>query len=284
MTSINNNNNNNLTQEILVTKSITMDLENLQQQYSNLLVSYNKAISEYTNFLNEQSNGNQNENNDPFVSIKGMAFNGTGVAGDSNNANTLQECKAACSKLTNCTGATFVSNQCLLRTGDSPIVSSSENSYAIIPKSKKLLLEIENINQLLISINQKITNQISKSEPLYNNQQSERSEQEQTLLKNYSELLWEREKILKLLEDYDNLDDININQTISINQNYYTYILLFILVIGIVVILFKMSVSNTISSVVTEPTIQYGGDLGISAYVIVFIIILLVILLRYFSQ
>lgn len=134
---------------------------------------------------------NFNINNEPYVSIQGQAFNGTGVAGES-QATTLQECQAACSNLENCTGATFVSNQCLLRTGDSPIVPSTENSYAIVPKSKQLLLAIENTNQQLISINQQITNQISNSQPLYNSQEIERSQQQETLISNYKTLVEEK--------------------------------------------------------------------------------------------
>lgn len=87
---------------------------------------------------------------------------------------------------------------------------------------------------------------------------------------------------MNLLKEYDTLDSIKSNQNISINQNYYTYILLFILAIGTIFLLFKLSGSG--STVSPQPTVQYGGDLGSSAYVVVFIMALIVVLLKYFSQ
>ena len=35
--------------------SATMDLENLQKKYSNLLAKYKSAVNEYTNFISEQA-------------------------------------------------------------------------------------------------------------------------------------------------------------------------------------------------------------------------------------
>ena len=41
--------------EIQHSNSITMDLENLRQKYSNLLIQYKGAVADYVKYLNEQS-------------------------------------------------------------------------------------------------------------------------------------------------------------------------------------------------------------------------------------
>jgi hypothetical protein len=262
--------------ETVDTISITMDLENLQQQYNILLTRYQQALSNYLSYLNTP---NLDMNNEKFVYMKGHAYNGTGTAGES-KANTLQTCIASCSSTKNCTGANFVSNQCLLRTGDSPIVPSTSNFYAIIPESVKLLYEMESINEELINVNQRITNSIANAEPLYNSETSQRFEQQKTLLKRYKELKQEREKILDLLKEYENLDNTHSNNKITITQNYYVYILLLILAIAIIALLYYLSKSSS-NVAISKPTIQQGGELGSAAYFIVFVIIILVFLINY---
>ena len=137
--------------------SFSMDLESLRQKYSNLLIQYKAAVADYVNYLNrlttsansnyDSSAPNYKINNEQYTSLQGMAFNGSGTAGQS-DATTLQDCEASCANLSNCTGATFVSERCLVRTGDSPIVPAGNDSYAIIPKSKQLLLNMEDIQPL----------------------------------------------------------------------------------------------------------------------------------------
>jgi len=160
------------------TTSITMDLENLQQEYSNLLIKYKQAVTDYISYLNIESEystatePNYKINNPPLTSIQGMAYTGTGSAGQS-TANTVQECQADCASSSTCTGATFVSGKCNIRIGDSPIVPSSNDSYAIIPKSKQLLMNMNDLNNQLLNINKQITNKIKIGQPVYNKFQSQ---------------------------------------------------------------------------------------------------------------
>lgn len=260
--------------------SITMDLEKLQQKYSNLLTKYKAAVSEYVLFLNQQSkqpcgtykSTSKCINQSPFVSIKGQAFIGTGSAGQS-TATTLQDCEASCAKLSNCSGATFISGKCDIRVGDSPIITSSENSYAIIPKSKQLLYNMENINQQLLAINKEINNKIQTNQPIFYKNDTEVKQKTKELLSNYENLTKERETILELLNQYETLDRTDEQNLIKINQNYYSYILLTVLAFAVFYILYRISITSE------TPTIQYGGDLGINAYYILFFIILITIMI-----
>ena len=250
---------------------ITMDLENLRKQYSNILLKYQGAVAEYTTHLNDPSNNNE------FVTIKGQAFNGTGSAGES-TAKTLQKCIASCSNSKTCTGANFISNKCMIRTGDSQLVPSSTNSYAIIPKGKQLLLNMEDLNKQLLSVNKKITEKIKVSEPVYDKTNQETYLKNKELIDNYEKLLEERRTIAETLNQYETLDNTENENQIIISKNYYTYILLTILAVGMVIFLYKIFDSRNTT---TSPVIQYGGELGTSAYYIVFGLILFVIILRW---
>lgn len=252
--------------------SITMELENLQQTYSNLLIKYKQSVTDYITNLN-------GKDKEKFVRIKGMAYTGTGTAGQSRST-TLQSCQASCASNPKCSGATFVAGKCNIRTGDSPIIPSKNDSYAIVPKSKQLLMNMERLNEQLLNVNRRITDKIKLGGPIYYKSESEIGVKTQELIDNYKKLQVERNNIQKLVQEYETLDSTKSEHEITITKNYYTYILLFILVIVFIVILVKMSVSDATSSTV----VQYGGQLDKSAYYFLFAIIVFVVGLNLFIK
>jgi hypothetical protein len=225
---------------------------------------------------NTSSQPNYKINSQPFVNIKGNAFTGTGSAGQS-NATTLQDCEASCSSNSNCTGATFISNKCQLRSGDGFIVPSSNDSYAIVPKGKQLLLNMENINQQLISTNKQITNKISVGEPIYYNIKGKVDEKSDELKNSYQDLLTERDNIKKLLDEYETLNRTDGENQISISKNYYSYILLLILAIAVILLLIK--ISNP-SLDLMPINVEIQGELGIKAYYILLAIIIVICVVK----
>lgn len=218
-------------------------------------------------------------NSEPYVSLQGMAFNGTGTAGQS-DATTLQDCQASCANLSNCSGATFVSGKCLVRTGDSPIVPAGNESYAIIPKSKQLLLNMEDINQQLLDTNKELTRKINVAEPIFDKASQDTTSKNQELINNYKVLTQERENILNLLQQYETLESVDNENLIKINQNYYSFILLSILAIAIIFLLYKFSTSGN----TTPPAVQYGGELGTNTYYIIFGMLLLIFGINFYNK
>ncbi len=339
-----------------INSSITIDLENLRKQYSNLLIQYKKAVHEYTDYLNlvadrpcekydansknidqkcydyiwkkagctttgiananssfaqsQTLNGliydsfvwatttdsthrqgcygtstaysretapNYNINQQPFVSIKGFAYTGTGSAGIS-NATNVNDCIASCANLSNCSGATFVSNKCLVKTGDSSITPATDDTYAIVPKGKELLMKVDDLNNELIKVNDQILKKIKVSEPYYNETNAATKIANDELKNNYKSLLEERKQITELLNQYETLENTsNENQT-NIAKHYYTYILLTILVIISIVLLYKMNIPN-----VQQP-IQYGGDMQSNIYIIMVFAIFGLGIFKYFYK
>jgi len=247
---------------------ITIDLENLQKRYSNILTQYKQSVTDYINYLNQ----NTAKNNKSFVNIKGQSYLGTGTLQQINNTN-LNNCQVLCKNDTKCSGATFQSNICILKTGDSSIIPSSNDSYAIITEGKNFLMNMENLNQELININEKINNKLNKLEPYLNNNRVDIKNNTIELIQNYKELMKEKENILKLLNDYNTLDNTQNEDELKVTQNYYFYILYFVVIIIILYLLYKISYMSSSSN------IQYGGQLGATSYYIVFFIILLSYLL-----
>jgi hypothetical protein len=266
--------------------STTMDLEKLQQKYSNLIAQYKAAVYEYTNFLSQQPITGKSS----FSRINGYAVIGNRIG--FNESATLQQCEASCAKLSNCTGATFITPKgnnrgCILTGGDSKIVKDREGTYAIIPKSKQLLLNMENINQQLIATNKEIRNKIKNAEPVITENINKSSNKAQELINTYKDLTEEREDILNLLRQYETLDNVENENQIIINKNYYSYVLLSILAIAVIFLLYRVSfppVSSYTPITPFTPNVQYSGILGMNAYFIVFILILLTIGIYYFSN
>jgi len=253
--------------------SIIIDLETLQKEYSNLLKSYQAAVAEYISYLNQPSSESS------LVAIKGMAYNGTGSAGSS-DASTLQQCKASCYASKSCTGATFVSNRCLIRIGDSPIIPSSDNSYAIIPKAKQLLQNMDSINEQLINVNNQLLEKTKSADSVYYKTDHETSLKNNELLKSYEKLVEERKIIEKTLNDYENLEESENENNIKLTQNYYSYILLVIFSLIIIVALYLFSSSKNNS----QQNIQYGGDLNRNGYFIIFGLLIVLVLAKIFYK
>ena len=175
---------------------------------------------------------------------------------------------------------------CWLRTGIGNPVPSKPQDNAIIPSATAFLLNIQSINTQLTNINNQILAKINSSNKMYSDQYNERSQKAALLLANYKKLNAERIKIENMVNEYQDLDQAQIEGDIQINQNYYSFLLLFVLCIFTLIILYKMSTYSSTSSS-SGFFNQQGGDLvsdfGINVYYIIFIIILLAITIYYYS-
>ena len=266
-------------------ESIVLDLENLSAQYSNLLIEYEQAVANYSALIQQKISGTAQ----PLMTIQNNAFWGTGSI-SSNVIPSAPQCKALCSTTNGCSGATYnpTNKICSLRNGEGSLVPDN-NSYAFISEETYLLLNIKSINNQLIEINQQILNKTQEGEPDLNGEYAERLVKGQELLQNYIMLNRERERINEIVQSYETLDYQETEGNIKINQNYYSFMLLIILSIALVVILYMFSGSSSAASAnstlsnASQPNGQSGGLLGTSAYLVVFGIILIVLVVKYFS-
>ena len=278
-------NNENTTEE---SDSSVLNLEYLTKKYQNLLVEYQQAVANYTNYIKQQTDASNADvsnntivNGDTMVTIKGVQYWGT--AGISQTtSNSMNECKAACAATSNCSGAIYNAidysePMCWLRSGESNIVVGRENDYSFIKKDQYLLSIIQSLNEKLLDTNQQITEIITSEQPVFDSNTIDSQEQNTTLINNYKQLTQEREKISQLVNEYQVLEQQQIQGDIKTNQNYYSFLLLIGLIIMIIFLFYKFG-----SFISKSQSIQSGGNLKNNAYFYVFGLISIVLLCIYF--
>jgi preprotein translocase subunit SecG len=164
------------------------------------------------------------------------------------------------------------------------VVPALDSDVAIIPEAKKYLMIIESANKKLISTNQQIQNIINKTQPVYNSMKTEGQEKNQELIQNYMHLVVERERIAEMLKSYEDLDKSEQEGEMRVTQKQYSYILLVIIALGVIVLLYKFSGVLTSESGSSQTYNQTGGELPQSTYYVLLIIIILIILFNYYSN
>jgi len=262
--------------------SIVLNLESLTKNYQTLLIEYQQAVVNYINYIKGKTDMSNNnvDNGDAMVTIKGVQYWGTGGISQ-NNSKTINECKAACVAESGCTGAIYNATDyaqpmCWLRSGESNMRAGKENDYSLIKKEQYLLSIIQSINEKLTAINQQIMEITSAGQPVFETSLQEGQQQNSTLINNYKQLTQDREKITQLMNEYQTLEEQQIQGDIKINQNYYSFLLLIALAIIILFMVYNLSGST--------PSIQSGGNLSSNAYYYVFGIILVVFCIIYYTN
>ena len=231
---------------------------------------------------NTSSAPNFNINASEMTSLKGTAFWGTSALSQS-KVSTVGQCQALCSKTSGCSGATYnqTSSLCSLRKGDANIVAGSPTDYSIVPKAKSLLKIVQGINDKLTQVNGKIQTLSQTAEKEFNTESGNRTTSNTNLLNQYKNLVVERNKIKNMLDEYQTLDEKQNEGDIQISQNYYSFILLMILAILFIYLLYKFSGPSAES---TTTFVQNGGELGTSAYYMIFGFFVLILLLTCYNK
>ncbi|MCJ7801840.1 MAG: hypothetical protein MUP82_05730 [Candidatus Marinimicrobia bacterium] len=296
--------------------SVVLNLESLNAQYRNILIEYRQAVSNYVNFLKQDvktdTNNvytNKNPNCDMWaqggwcplapqymlsncakscnapkeqemVTIKDASYWGTESVGQNNSA-TIQECSASCATNSKCTGATFNANangqpSCWLRGGDTDITGGSQGDYAIVPKGKQLLLIVQKLNQQLSDANQRIQTLSESGEDIYNTQVQQRNESNSNLIKQYIQLSRERERINETITDYQTLDQQQTEGNLVVNQNYYSFILLFILAVATIIVLYVFGVASSLEAAFSESPGE-GSESSVMSYAMIGLILVVVV-------
>jgi hypothetical protein len=272
-----------------------LDLESLNAEYRNKLIEYRQAVANYVNYLKQDVNTDTNTNpncdswaargeckknpnymlnlcakacnvtkQQEMVHIKNATYWGTGPIGQNNSA-TVQECSASCARTTGCTGATFNATDfakpmCWLRSGDTDITGGKDSEYAIVSKGKQLLMIVQKINMRLSDINQQIQMITNNNQETYDSQSPDRKTNMAELARQYIQLNEEREKINNTINDYQTLDQQQVEGDLTANKNYYSFVLLLILAIFTLFLLFKVGFSFTSQ---TTSSVLSGGAKGL---------------------
>ena len=262
------------------TGSVILNLEKISKEYNNVLTQYNQARSNYINYLKTKSETQDASGNSEYVILQNT-FYGQNTLVNPSQTNNINSCKDKCSANSSCTGANFVNGStCLLMKDVNGELSLKKTSSAIVPPEVYYLNTLKQLNQQLMNLNTKLTQQIDKGEPIYEKQVEERQQQSEALTKNYKTLVSERHKIEVQLKEFDDISEAQTNSTLIVNKNYavYKYLLVAFVIIVLIILCLPSNVSN-------EFTNQMGGKLIDSEHKHItcgFIILLVVLFYFYF--
>jgi hypothetical protein len=97
------------------------------------------------------------------------------------------------------------------------------------------------INTQLISLNKQMMDITAATVPTLTNERDTRSNVNEELIANYQHLLDEQKRVELLIREYESLEDVNNNASISVKQKYSVYIsiALFFIVLIILFVLFN---------------------------------------------
>jgi hypothetical protein len=199
-----------------------LTLENLQKEYNNTMILYKQAQENYNSALN-------NIDKKKYVTLSGKTYWGTGAI-QQKPGSSISDCTALCSNDVKCKGATFDSkdNTCWTRTGNSSLTSGADTQSAIISELTNAALNLQNLNDKLLSLNNQIRN--FKIEG-FDNIHSQQDDVNVVIIGNnsdmkdqYTMLSNERENIQKILQEQTKigLDNKNMELYNAQNKTYYT--------------------------------------------------------------
>jgi hypothetical protein len=199
-----------------------LTLENLQKEYNNTMILYKQAQENYNSALN-------NIDKKKYVTLSGKTYWGTGAI-QQKPGSSIGDCTALCSNDVKCKGATFDSkdNTCWTRTGNSSLTSGADTQSAIISEVTNAALNLQSLNDKLLSLNNQIQN--FKIEG-FDNIHSQQDNVNVIIIGNnsdmkdqYTMLSNDRENIQKILQEQSkiNFDTKNMEIYNAQNRTYYT--------------------------------------------------------------
>ena len=192
------------------------------------LASLYKEI-EVTRIMYEQEYKNYfkivGEDNHNFVVLEGNTFWGTSGLSEG-SVNTVEECKAMCSKDTKCSGATFKakSKYCWTRTGHGELMaSSSKSDYAIITEIYQSASKLYSLSHKMINLVEKVQKINSENFKKYQTIDTEAVVNNNILNKKYQILVAQNKEIQEILQKYKTIDEAKLNTTLKVNQHSLYY-------------------------------------------------------------
>jgi hypothetical protein len=208
----------------------------LSKDYNSLLNEYKQTFEKY---LNSLQNSTVN-----LITVPNAVFLGESPL-QTDSLNSANDCLQSCSSTTFCSGATFYKNNniCSLRKGPGSIISGKNND-AIVPISLYYSYQLKEMNQQLLDLNKDIMETLHQSYGSF--QENSQLEQKHGLLieQNYLYLKEDETKIEKMINEEEYLNSANENSQIMVQQNYYNFIIYFLITILLIFLFFRILFLN----------------------------------------
>ena len=215
---------------------MSSQMENLSNQFNNLITQYQDTYQEFVNTISSDNN--------TFTTVDNSAFIG------GNNINTIQNssvsnCMSSCSSTQSCSGATFDNslNTCTLSGGNGNIVKS-QNQTAIVKQALYYSNQLQKINNELTNINNSMMNLANSSSNSFQQTQQTAEEKAKILHQNYNTLEEERSQIEEIIRQYETLNSAYENGNINVTSNYYSFVMYTLIAIFLIFFLLKFSLTG----------------------------------------
>ena len=215
-----------------------LKLQVLETEFNLVMKQYEQAHMNYIASL--QSQGALNDSN-KFVSLQGRVFWGTSGLKEG-AVDSEEKCKALCSSDPLCTGATYNSSKsyCWTRSGKGSIAVGKDDEYALISDLTQSINNINQLNNRLTDLNQKIEKTLAEIVPEEQAQIEEKNSKRKKMQDVYQQLIVDRKNIDDMLKEYRMLDQQYSDNSIYVQQTNTAYILWFIFAIIIVFFTLKL--------------------------------------------
>jgi len=210
---------------------MSLQLQNLSNEYNMLISQYQNTYQKYIDVINSD--------NKTFKTVNNSAFYGEKQINILNNTN-VENCQSVCTSNSSCSGATFntLSNNCTLSSGSGNIIRQPK-SKAIVKEAMYYSYQLQNLNTKLLDINKQMINTSNNNYDKFQKSQQQTIEQENVMKNNYQTLSGERIQIEKMIIEYETLNSALENGNINVTSNYYSYIALLIIAILLIFLFFN---------------------------------------------
>ncbi len=261
--------------------SSTLKLESLEKEFNNTLNSYNLLYDQYLDYLSTSTQNKVKTDRD-FIIKKGFTNVSNSIL-NSKSTTSAELCKDFCVANSSCKGATFINpgRICKLNKGDDVNIVASNYGTIIVPKIVSMVYELEVLNNALIQKNIAIKNEMSKLDPYNKELITNRDKKTKKLNDTYKKLVDNRDDLKKKIKSYEALDKENVDNSILLKRNLYTYsmyVIIFVCVVIFTIIIFSRFPSNQ-----QVTTTQYGGSIMDKNWLIYLILFLCYLGLFMFS-
>ena len=191
----------------------------------------------------------------------------------------IEACEALCSSTLNCSGATFnsINSTCKLSSGEGSITRGQKGDIAFMLEGSNLLKKAQELNGKLTDLNLQITNMTTNSGSSFNNTAVHNKGDQ--LRAQLDILRKERNKLDRIVEEKMELDEAEQEGDLITNSNYYSFVLLFTLIIIFIICLIVLFMPNF--SLMQPPSlaeIVSGDSVNKNVLYIAFVVVLIAIL------
>jgi len=226
--------------------SAILKLQVLENEFSLVMKQYEQAHMNYISSL--QSQGALNDNN-KFISLQGRVFWGTNGLKEG-AVDSEDKCKALCSSDPLCTGATYNSakSYCWTRSGKGSIAVGKDQDYALISDVTQSINNINQLNNRLTDLNDKIEKTLEEIVPEQDAQIEEKNNKRKKMQDVYQQLVADRKNIDEMLKEYKMLDQQYSDNSVYVEQTNSAYILWFIFAVIVVFFTLKLQFFPNVQS------------------------------------